>query len=109
MLSPYNLGSFLVAEDCSKIKVNDLVTNAMKALKIRLVQSQIDALGVEVKLTSSSTKFNGKRLWFVCPNCTRRIGTIYKHPTEEIFGCRICLNLKYRKQRFKGMIESAQY
>lgn len=106
MLNPYDLGNFLVLENCFKIKVDDLVNKAQKELKIRLLQSQMKSLGVEINFTTSRTKFNGKRVWFLCPNCGRRIGTIYKHPTEEIFGCRICLNLKYRKQRFKGMVES---
>lgn len=106
MLTPYDLGNFLVAENYSKINIDELVVNALKELKIRLVQSQIDALGVEVKLTSSKTKFNGERLWFICPNCNKRVGVLRKHPVDGIIGCRICLNLKYRKQRFKGMIEA---
>jgi len=106
MLSPYDLGDFLIAENCYKVKVDDLVKKAQEGLKMRLLEAHVEALGVEVCFTTSKTKFNGKRFWFLCPNCGRRIGTIYKYPTEEIFGCRICLNLKYRKQRFKGMVES---
>jgi len=26
--------------------------------------------------------------------------------SEEMVGCRLCLNLKYKSQRFKGIIES---
>lgn len=106
MLNPHDLGDFLIVENCDKIKVDDLVSKTQRELKIRLLQSQIEVLGIEVNLTTSKTRFDGERIWFVCPNCERRVGTIYKHSTEEIVGCRICLNLKYRKQRFKGMIET---
>lgn len=106
MLTPYDLGDFLIAENCFKIKVDDLVRKAQERLKIRLLEAQIEALGANINLTTSKTKFNGERIWFICPNCKRRVGTLYKHSTENIIGCRICLNLKYRKQRFKGMIES---
>lgn len=105
MLTPYDLGDFLVAENCFKIKVDDLVNKAQKELKIRLLQSQIQALGVDIVLTTSKTKFNGERIWFLCPNCEKRVGILYKHPSEQVIGCRTCLGLKYKAQRFKGMVE----
>ena len=105
MLTPYDLGSSQVTENCQKINIDRLVNNALKELKLRLIQSQIQALGVDIRLTTSETKFGGKRLWFMCPNCSKRVGTIYKHPVESIVGCRICLGLKYKAQRFKGMAE----
>ena len=107
MLNPYDLGDFLVVENCYKIKVDDLVTHLQKELKKRLLEAQIVALGLSVNLTTSNTKFNGKRLWFACPNCNKRVGTLYQHPLKETLGCRTCLHLKYKKQRYKGMIESS--
>lgn len=106
MLSPYDLGNSFVTENCFKINVDELVSNAQKELKRRLLQSQVEALGIDIDFTTSKTKFNGERLWFVCPNCKRRVGVLYKYPIEEVVGCRSCLNLYYRKQRFKGMVES---
>jgi hypothetical protein len=105
MLKPYDLGNSLVSENCHKIKVDDLVSVARQELKRRLVASQIEALGVEVSLTTSKTRFSGERIWFICPFCNLRRGTLYKHPTNQVLGCRVCLNLKYKKQRFKGMAE----
>ncbi len=107
MLNPYDLGSFLVVENFEKIKVDDLISKAQKELKRRLLQAQIEVLGVVVNLTTSKTKFNGERFWFACPNCKKRVGALYRHPVVEIIGCRTCFNLKYRKQRFKGMVESS--
>ncbi len=107
MLTPYDLGDLFVVEDCHKLKVDELVSEALKSLKLRLLQSQIQVLGVDVSITTSRTKFNGERLWFSCPRCNKRIGVLFKHPTSKIVGCRTCLNLKYKKQRFKGMIEAS--
>lgn len=106
MIKPYDLGQFQLADHAQKINIDQLVNQAKKDLKISLVQSQIRALGIEIHLTTSKTRFNGKRLWFLCPTCNRRIGTLYKHPLQEKIGCRICLQLYYRKQRFNRMMET---
>ena len=107
MIKPYDLGNFYnLVEQSQKIRIDELVAKAKKELKVKLVQSKIEALGIEIKLTTSKTRFNGERLWFACPMCNRRVGTLYKHPLQERIGCRNCLSLTYRKQRFKGMIEA---
>jgi len=105
LITPYDLGNNLV-EHTQRVNINDLVKQAQKELKTRLVQAQIKALGLIVNLTTSKTRFNGDRLWFICPICCKRVGTLYQHTTKELIGCRSCLNLKYKKQRFKGMIEA---
>lgn len=105
MLTPYDLGNSQVTENCQKINIDNLVNKALNELKLRLIQSQIQALGIDIALTTSKTKFNGERIWFLCPNCEKRVGILYKHPSEQIIGCRICLGLKYKAQRFKGMTE----
>ena len=101
MLTPYDLGSYLVVENCDRLKVDELVAKSLKELKKRLVQAQIEALGVNINLITSRTRFNGQRIWFQCPHCKKRIGTLYKHPIGGVLGCRVCLNLKYKRQRFK--------
>lgn len=110
LISPYNLGDFgsrfmnnPVAENCRKISVNELIRKAQKMLKKRLVEAQIEALGVSIDLITSKTRFNGERLWFKCPMCNKRAGTLF---CDRDLGCRKCLRIIYRKQRFKGMVES---
>lgn len=106
-ISPYDFGNFQVAENTQQIRIDDLLTKACNDLKLRLLQSQIELAGLAVCLTASKTRFDGKRLWFLCPNCQRRAGVIYKHPASGQVGCRLCLGLKYKAQRYKGMIENA--
>lgn len=105
MIKPYDLGNYYLADYSQKISVDDLVREAKRKLKLELVQSQVETLGIPVKFTTSKTRFNGERLWFVCPFCERRIHTLYQHPLQRVVGCRGCLGLVYNKQRFKGMVE----
>ena len=105
-INQHDLGLSLVEEDCEKISINEFVRNAQKMLKVRLAEAQIEALGVSLQLTTSRTRFNGERFWLVCPSCTKRSGILYKHPISNTIGCRNCLSLIYKKQRFKGMLEA---
>lgn len=105
MINPYDLGKNNLIEYSQKIQIDDIVRRVNKQLKQQILQSQIEVMGLNVNLSFSRTRFNGQRFWFVCPICSRRVGTIYKHPMSNQIGCRTCLNMKYKKQRFKGMIE----
>jgi len=105
LIKPYDLGVFQITDYSQKIRIDDLVNQAQKGLKLRLVEARMETLGINIALTTSKTRFNGKRLWFVCPICKRRSGIIYQHSLSKMIGCRSCLDLKYRKQRFKGMLE----
>ena len=107
-LSPYDLGNFFVAENCQRISVDELVRKANKMLRRRLVEAQIEALGISVQLATSKTLFHGERFWFLCSLCGKRKGVLYRHPAVGLIGCRTCLKLKYIKQRFKVMVEISQ-
>lgn len=106
LINPYDLGGFQLVDNAMSINIDALVDRVKKELKIRLLQARIEALGIEVSLTTSKTRFNGDRFWFLCPICQIKVGTLYKHPLQNILGCRHCLELKYRNQRLKGMVEA---
>src|SRR3990167_11388973 len=105
MINPYDLGTFQLADAAQKVNIDDLVRQAKRGLKLRLVEAHIEALGINVDLTTSSTRFKGERLWFVCPLCEKRVGTLYNLVGKAV-GCRLCLGIEYRKQRYKGMVEA---
>lgn len=96
--------SFLV-EECRKVDITDLLRIALFELKKTLIQSQLQAEGIDVNLLTSKAGFGGKRLWFECPTCKKRVGTFYKHPLSGLVACRECLGLRYRSSAKKGMIE----
>ena len=52
----------------------------------------------EVRLVTTPCNLGGKRYWFICPTCTRRVGGLYCAPGEEYFMCRICNNLSYHSR-----------
>ena len=106
VISPNDLGVFQLADYSQKVNINDLTRQAKKELKTHLLRSSIELLGYNLALTTSKTRFNGERTWFVCPLCGKRVGVIYKQQGNNKVGCFKCLNLKYRKQRYKGMIEA---
>lgn len=105
MINPYDLGDLQLSDTTQKIQIDQLVKQAKKELKFKLVGAQIELLGIVVRFTTSKTRFNGERLWFVCPLCQKRTGVLYRHSLKEMVGCRNCFEIKYRKQRYKGMIE----
>ena len=51
----------------------------------------------DVRLTSTFGPQGGKRPWFVCPTCRRRVGVLY-HREGLPFRCRICCKLAYPSQ-----------
>jgi len=105
-INPFDLGELQLIDRVQKIDINHIVRSAYIEYKKRFVESTLEALGTNIRLTISKTRFNGTRLWFMCPKCNKRVGTLFKHPVNSFLACRICLKLKYRKQRFKGMFES---
>ena len=108
MIKPYDLGKNNLVEHSQKINIDDIVRLANKEVKRQILQSYIEVLGFKLNLLTSSTRFNGKRYWFSCPICNNRVGIIYRDPVSLQIGCRNCLNIQYRKQRYKGMIEGAE-
>ena len=49
-----------------------------------------------VALSRTAVNFEGKRAWFLCPGCNRRVGVLY---AGKRFRCRHCLDLRYHSQR----------
>jgi hypothetical protein len=50
-----------------------------------------------VRLTYTIGPRGGKRPWFVCPTCQRRVGVLY-HANDLPFRCRTCCGLAYPSQ-----------
>lgn len=95
-----------LVDETRQIKINDLLKEETKGL---ILASGIQIEDIKINLTTTKTMFGGIRLWFLCPTCNKRVGIIYKHPLTQTLGCRICLNLDYRKHRYKGMIEGNMF
>ena len=105
-MSVNDLGKNLLIEDCHKVAVSDVLKKYRAVLKENFIRSQFEMMKADVRLTTSYTGNKGVRYWFVCPNCERRVGLLLVHPLQGRLGCRKCLNLEYKNQKFKGMLES---
>jgi hypothetical protein len=101
-----DLGNFLV-EDCQRINMKEFLQRAKGKLKEALLKSEIESVGCVVEITTTLVNGGGTRFWFICGICRGRKGVLFQHPTIQILGCRQCLNLEYRKRRYRGMIESS--
>lgn len=104
-ISPNDLGNNLVSENCQKISINSLMSEVRKELKVAILQTKLEVMGINVEITSTPTRYKGSRLWFKCPQCNSRVGILFQNPLNGLLGCRLCTGVVYRKQRFKGMLE----
>lgn len=99
-INPYDLGG--IVENTQGVRINDLLDKAKEKYKQEFIKSTFSLNGFDIQLTTSKTRFGGNRIWFICPICKNKKGVMY---TDPIVGCRVCLNLKYKQQRYSKMIE----
>lgn len=102
-IKPYDSGK-IFTECVEQIDINAMIREFNQKAKIQFIKSQIELDGLNIELTTSKTKF-GERLWFACPECKKRVGKLYKHPTTNTIACRKCNGLYYSSQKYKGMLE----
>lgn len=57
---------------------------------------------ISVQVIADRPHFGGVRLWFRCPQCDRRVLSIYQCPGQPVLGCRVCFRLVYGQQMRKG-------
>lgn len=102
-LSPIDLGEFMLVENCQKLNVTELTKCTKGQLLETLLNSRISATGQALRLTTTDCHFGGKRYWLICPNCNKRVGTLYQKPTKDDLFCRQCHKLTYLKTRYHKM------
>lgn len=95
-----------MTDECVGISIHTVIQQVLDNTRQTLLKQGIAINDQTVSLTSSPGQFGGQRLWLSCPDCQRRCGKLYQHPVSQEIACRLCLALKYRKSRYKGMIET---
>jgi len=101
-INPYDLGG--IVENTQSVRISDLLIQAKEKYKHDFIKSTFSLNGSDIQLATSKTRFSGNRIWFLCPICKGKKGVIF---TKPVLGCRICLNLIYKRQRYKDMIENS--
>ena len=51
-----------------------------------------------IALTKTYPYFGGERYWFICPQCGKRVGKLFRHESKSEYKCRLCHNLMYSSQ-----------
>jgi hypothetical protein len=59
-----------------------------------------------MRLTFTPLRSGGRRWWWVCPACQRRVDVLYLPPGRDRLGCRRCCQLVYRSQYTVGPVAS---
>jgi hypothetical protein len=75
-------------------KIGVLVKDGSVTLGYRLGQGQ--PIEQPVYFSWTRPKFGGRRPWFLCPLCIRRVALLYLR--GESWACRICCDLAYRSE-----------
>ncbi|MBD3362099.1 hypothetical protein GF362_00065 [Candidatus Dojkabacteria bacterium] len=95
----YGLNDLFCIEDLEKLDINECIREIKPQIKIKLIRSYLEVQGYKINLSTSETAFGGERLWFECPECGKRKGTLFKNPFSKKITCRKCLGLIYQKQK----------
>jgi len=91
------LGKYL--EQYPKVSIKSILQSVEFKIKEEILNIELE--GIEIIKTSAN--YGWFRIWFKCPKCNKKVFNLYDISWKFI--CRKCSWLKYKKQRFKGMIE----
>ena len=61
----------------------------------------IELDGQTIEITFSDCYYGGKWMWFICPDCQKRVGKLFRKPLGLQFSCRLCSNLTYLSTRLR--------
>jgi hypothetical protein len=106
-MKPNDLGKTFLVDECQKITMHEYISRVRAQLKETILSAELSVFDTPIDFTTSHTGFGGIRHWLVCPQCTQRKGVLFMHPINQEIGCRVCLGLEYRAQRYKGMVEGS--
>lgn len=54
-----------------------------------------DLFNQSIQISKTPCHYGGYRYWFICPECKKRVGVLYRHGN---FKCRHCLGVNYQSQ-----------
>jgi len=93
-----DLGNFFMSktliEHCQPVSASSLGLAAFNP-------TSIEINGQLVKVTATECNYGGIRIWFVCPNCQKRMGKLFRKPMSKSFFCRRCNDLTYLSTRLR--------
>ena len=86
-------------EDSDSITANNVARAISSDEEEGVIELNAEGLSCQrVKIISTKTPLKGLLRWFCCPLCKNRVGKLYLPYGEQLFLCRKCHGLKYKKQ-----------
>lgn len=86
-------------EQCPKITIKEIMDKVSLAIEKQILDIELEW----IEIIKTKANYGGFRVWFKCPKCNHKVFNLYNINWNLI--CRKCSWLKYRKQRFKWMLE----
>jgi len=96
-LDPFSKYDWAWRTDKGAHQTTVTITVLMDALELVFLMYGVAGVHQRVQLTYSLGPQGGKRPWFICPTCPRRVGVLY-HANGLPFRCRTCCKLAYPSQ-----------
>ena len=96
-LDPFSKYDWVWRTDKGAHQTTVNITVVTDALELVLTMYGNAGVHQRVQLIYSPGPQGGKRTWFSCPTCRRRVGVLY-HANGLPFRCRICCKLAYPSQ-----------
>ncbi len=84
---------FKIRETWLRLEFNNVLAQRLEAIGL---YSLMPNSPLSLSFTTSRLHFGGVRYWFICPNCDKRVGKLFKPKSERAFWCRHCYNLTYK-------------
>ena len=96
----YESGSILWKNAYSD-KVTSSVSYSLSGVYLHLnftvtIRGEKRSISQTIELQYTVPNFGGKRWWFTCPLCRRRVGKLHVPPSGIYFWCRHCYDLTYK-------------
>lgn len=93
-LKPSEIDKIVKQGNYTKINIDQVIRETKLSLKKAILEAQLELLGSSINLTTTKTRFNGVKYWFVCPRCNRRSGNLYFINDLGENVCKKCLELQ---------------
>lgn len=84
------------ADDLSQFSIYALQDQVKRLHSPKFLEITFEERYYKFDLSYTQCFFGGKRSWFKCPLCNRRVGVLYKQINS--LGCRECFDLTYHSR-----------
>ncbi len=104
LLKPNTTGSLnwtVRGEPCGSIRYTCYTDYLQLSFRHRNRGDEWQPVEQYIPFDRTACHFGGERLWFLCPNCSKRVGLLYG--VGKLFLCRHCYELPYSSQNSSHM------